>query len=54
MEEHQAVIQRLAEEYAFATVSDPENHMDAVHAAMEDFIEGAYAAWEVFTNDLKG
>ena len=53
MEEHLAVIQRLAEEYAFATVSDPENHMDAVHAAMEDFIEGAYAAWDVFTNDLK-
>lgn len=53
MEEHLALIQRLAEEYAFATVVDPENHMDAVHAAMEDFIEGAYAAWDVFNNDLK-
>lgn len=53
MEEHLALIQRLAEEYAFATVADPENHMDAVHAAMEDFIEGAYAAWEVFNKDLE-
>lgn len=51
MEEHLALIQRLAEEYAFATVVDPENHMDAVHATIEDFIEGAYAAWEVFTKD---
>lgn len=54
MEEYLALIQKLAEEYAFATVADPENHMDAVRAAMEDFIEGAYAAWDVFTNDLKG
>lgn len=53
MEEHLALIQRLAEEYAFATVVDPENHMDAVHAAMEDFIQGACAAWEVFKKDLE-
>lgn len=53
MEEHLALIERLAEEYAFATVSDPENHMDAVHAAREDFIQGACAAWEVFKKDLE-
>lgn len=53
MEEHLAFIERLAEEYAFATVVDPENHMDAVHEAVEDFIAGAYAAWAVFNKDLE-
>lgn len=53
MEEHLAFIERTAEEYAFATVSDPENHMDAVHAAIEDFMAGAYAAWAVFSKDLE-
>ena len=53
MGEHLAFIERLAEEYAFATVSDPENHMDAVQAAIEDFMAGAYAAWTVFTKDLE-
>jgi hypothetical protein len=53
MEEHLAFIERLAEEYAFAIVEDPENHMDAVHAAAEDFIAGAYAAWAVFNKDLE-
>ena len=53
MEEHLVFIERLAEEYAFATVEDPENHMDAVHAAIEDFVAGAYAAWAVFNKDLE-
>ncbi len=40
-------MKQQALQYAHEVIKDPETHEDAVSCVEADFMEGAYAAWEL-------
>lgn len=45
-------IEKEATDYAFATIYEPNEHMDAVESAVCDYLTGAYKAYELVTGDV--
>lgn len=50
-EEFISAIKGLAVEYADYVVLDPEEHPDAVACTVDDYLEGAYAAYKLLVGE---
>lgn len=50
-EEFISAIEDLATKYANSVVYEPEEHEDAVASITDDYLEGAYAAYELLVGE---
>lgn len=49
-EEFLELIKKIAKEYAYCTVVEPEEHQDAIDTIMYDYTSGALKAYELLTS----
>lgn len=50
-EEFEKIMYKEAVLYAYNIIKDPDDHLDAVGASLNDFFEGAIAAWNFLKSD---